>query len=140
MEVGYMNTKNISDLGTSKIIARAIELGYSVALPFGDNQRYDLILVKGKTALLAQCKTGRIRNGAMLAKECSNDHRSKRASQPYKGQVDIFLVYCRDNGKIYKANVDEMPTNEIYLRIDPPKNGHIEYRSAEAYEFNEDVA
>ena len=135
-----MNTKIISDVGVSKIVARAIELGYSVAMPFGDNQRYDLVIVQGNKPQLVQCKTGRIRNGILRGNTCSNDHGSKRIGQNYKGQVDIFLIYCPDNEKIYIASVDDFPPHKFHLRINPPQVNRKNIRWAKDYEFNGVVA
>lgn len=135
-----MNSKTISDVGVSKIIARAIELGYSVALPFGDNQRYDLILVHNKVVRLAQCKTGRLRNGVVRGNSCSHDHGAKRASRNYKNDVDIFLIYCPDNGKIYIADVNAIPPHKFHLRVDAALTNYSGIHWAKDYEFNEVVA
>lgn len=135
-----MNTKIISDVGVSKIVARAIELGYSVALPFGDNQRYDLILVHGKKTRLAQCKTGRLRNGIIRGNACSNDHGSKRVGRNYKGDADIFLIYCPDNGKIYIGDVDTFPSHKFHLRVNPAETNRNNIRWAKDHEFNGAVA
>ena len=36
--------KQKGDIGEAKCLAKMIELGIPVSLPFGDNQRYDMII------------------------------------------------------------------------------------------------
>ena len=44
------------------ILAKLVTAGYAVSLPFGNNQRYDLIYEDAGVLKKAQCKTGRLRN------------------------------------------------------------------------------
>jgi hypothetical protein len=39
--------------------------GYSLLIPWGVNQRYDVVLDLGDKFVRAQCKTGRLRRGAV---------------------------------------------------------------------------
>jgi hypothetical protein len=47
------------------ILAHLIQRGDLIALPFGNNQRYDMVIDRGGALLKAQCKTGRLRNGVV---------------------------------------------------------------------------
>ena len=47
--------------------AALIEAGYAVSKPFGENQRYDLVIDDGETLARVQVKTGRLRNGVGAA-------------------------------------------------------------------------
>jgi hypothetical protein len=47
------------------ILSELVRRGYSVLLPFGVNQRYDLVLELGERLLRVQCKTGRRRGGSI---------------------------------------------------------------------------
>jgi len=54
----------------------------------------------------------------------------------YAGQVDLFVVYCPDNGKVYVIPAEEIPTSGMYLRVDPPRNRQRKgVRWAEDYEL-----
>ena len=51
-----------------------------------------------------QCKTGRLRKGAVVFYPCSVDSRSEPGRclrRAYAGDVDLFGVYCPDNRKCY---------------------------------------
>lgn len=51
------NSKDVGDETEATIISAAIGAGYSVAIPFGDNDKYDLVLDDGDELLRIQCKT-----------------------------------------------------------------------------------
>jgi hypothetical protein len=59
------------------ILAELVKRGYSVLLPFGVNQRYDL---------------------------------------------DLFIVYCPQNDRVFVIPVDEVPATGMYLRVDATRN------------------
>ena len=114
-----MDTNYKGDLSETAILARLIELGCSVSIPWGHNQRYDLIVdVKGML-FKAQCKTGRLRNGTIEFDSCS---RYRNKEKDYTGQIDWFLVYCPDTKQVYKVPIDQIVGPKIYLRIDPYKD------------------
>ena len=106
------------------ILSELVRRGYSVLLPFGVNQRYDLVLDLGQRLLWVQCKTGRRRGGSIEFPTVSV--RSNRAGwfkRDYAGEADLFLVYWPENDRIYAVPVEEAPRSHMYLRVDPPLNG-----------------
>jgi hypothetical protein len=86
------------------ILAELVRRGYTVLTPFGFNHRYDLVLEFGDHFVRAQCKTGRLRNGVNL------------------GEVDIFLVYCRETDGLYAIPVEEAGATRGSLRVAPAAN------------------
>lgn len=106
------------------ILAELVRRGYSVLLPFGTNQRYDLVLDIGGEFLRAQCKTGRLRAGCVVFATRSTRSNTKRVMyRGYLGEAELFLVYCPETGGIYAVRVGEAPATHGYLRVDPTKNG-----------------
>lgn len=119
------------------IVSELIRRGYRVLLPFGSNQRYDLVLdVKGEF-VRAQCKTGRLRNGVVQFRTQSIRSNTRRTFvRGYSGEVELFLVYCPDNEQIYALSIDEAPANQGYLRVDAAQNGQEQgVRWASDYEL-----
>ena len=47
------------------VFGALVERGYRILLPFGVNQRYDMVLDNDGELLKAQIKTGRLRNGVI---------------------------------------------------------------------------
>ena len=117
-----MHTKQKGDVSETQVLAHLVKLGYIVLIPFGENQRYDLVLEdEYREFIRIQVKTGRIRKGAILFNTCSVD-RYTSTRRDYKNDVDVFYVYCPENDNIYRVPVNDTPTREMSLRITPTKN------------------
>jgi hypothetical protein len=105
------------------ILLALVKRGYRTLLPFGVNQRYDLVLDCGDRLLKVQCKTGRLRDGVVQFSSQSVQANTRGVrTRSYAGEVDLFMVYCPDNRRVYVVPVDEVPSTGMYLRVDPPRN------------------
>ncbi len=133
------DTSHVGEISRWQIVAALTRRRKQLLAPMGDHLRYDLVIDDGGTFLRVQCKTGRLRNGTVSFPTCSIDSRSKPGTtvrRSYRGEVELFGVYCPDNGKCYLVPVEKVGPNECRLRIDPPRNGqktHIHW--AEDYEI-----
>jgi hypothetical protein len=58
--------KDVGDRSTLAIMLVLRERGYGVYVPFGENTRADLAIDDGRRLFRVQCKTGRLRNGAVV--------------------------------------------------------------------------
>jgi len=101
-------------------------LANGIYLPFGENTRCDLILERAGGLARVQCKTGRLRHGAIVFAVCScyGHHRNPlTARRDYSGQIDLFGVFCPETTGVYLVPIEAIPTKSAaYLRVDPPKN------------------
>lgn len=77
------------------MLAELVKRGYSILLPFGVNQRYDLVIETRGQFLKVQCKVG---------------------------EVDFFAVYCPETDGVYLIPASEVPTTVMFLRFDPTRN------------------
>ena len=102
------------------------QVGYAISVPFGENTRYDLVIDDGERLLRIQCKTGRLRMGAVRFATCSSygHHRNPgTARRSYAGQIDSFAVYCPETNGVYLIPIADVPTkSNAMLRIDVPRN------------------
>jgi hypothetical protein len=106
------------------ILSELVRRGYAVLLPFGVNQRYDLVIDIEGRFVRAQCKTGRLMRGVVEFRTRSvRSNTARTVTRGYVGEADIFLVYCRDTGRIYSVPVDEAPRGQMCLRVEPTVNG-----------------
>ncbi len=100
--------------------------GVALYVPFGENTRCDLIADQDGELIRVQCKTGRLREGAIRFAVCScyGHHRNpEKARRNYQGQVDYFAVYCPETTGVYMIPIDDVPLQAAAaLRIDPPRN------------------
>lgn len=115
-----MNPKAVGERTEGIVLGKLMELGRVVLLPFGNNQRYDLVVDDPERGFIrGQCKTGRLRAGSVIFDSCSqNAFTLKRRS--YHGQVEVFWVYCPETRKVYEVPVTEAGKREVYLRVDRP--------------------
>lgn len=91
-------------------------------IPFGNNQRYDLVVDMGNGVFLrGQVKTGVYRNGCVRFHPCSKSGGGKK--KHYRDQIEVFWVYCPELDKIYQVPVNDVGTNQSLLRVDPPLGG-----------------
>jgi hypothetical protein len=120
--------KAVGDSSEAMVIARLVQSGKVVLLPFGENQRYDILIDESDRFLRVQCKTGRLRDGAVRFNTCSytyhhpNNRGVKAYRHSYAGQADLFGVYCPDNDRVYLVPVIECGSNTAALRVDPARN------------------
>lgn len=128
---------DIGQRSEAAILARLVSQGHRVLLPFGVNQRYDLVLDSEGRFLKVQCKTGRLRKGSIRFRAVSVQSNMNRTRwRGYTGEVDLFAVYCPENGRVYLIPADEVAPNVNYLRVDPTRNNQTKrIRWARDYEL-----
>ena len=118
--------KDIGDGSTLAIMTALRMSGVAIYVPFGENTRCDLIVDDDGELIRVQCKTGRLREGAIRFAVCScyGHHRNPQASRRnYEGEVDYFAVYCPETTGVYMVPIDDVPLRAAaLLRIDPPRN------------------
>jgi hypothetical protein len=122
-----VNPKAIGEKSEGQIISRLLRTGKTVLKPLGDNQRYDLVLDEGDRFVRIQCKTGRLRNGAVEFATCSSYAHRGLGTKDYRGQADIFAVYCPDTDGCYLVPVDAVGMTKCSLRIQGSRNGQAKY-------------
>ena len=132
--------KFIGDRSALAVMYALRARGYDLLVPFGENTRYDLVIDDGLCLAKVQCKTGRIRNGAIAFKVCSSyahHPNPKSRFRPYGNEVDFFGVYCTDNGGVYLVPSSEISNRfQVLLRLEPPRNAQrLRVRFAAAYEI-----
>jgi hypothetical protein len=129
--------KTVGERSEAVILARLLLAGRVVLQPFGDNQRYDLVMDEDGKFTRIQCKTGRVRNGVVKFNACSSHYHRGKGWSDYKGQVELFGVYVPELDKVYFVPVDEAGSHMVHLRLEPPKNGQAKgVRLASDYEFS----
>jgi PD-(D/E)XK endonuclease len=115
------------DRSTLAIMLALHDADYDVLLPFGENSRYDLVIDDGANLKRVQCKTGRLRQGAIrFAARSSYAHHPnpKMVVRDYLGQIDYFGVYCPETGGAYLIPVEDAQVRAAgSLRLAPPRNG-----------------
>ena len=123
-----MTNKRKGMLGEVKVMAKLIELGYNVAVPYGDNAPYDLILDYNGTLLRLQVKTSSGTSDGKTSFEIGRRRRNskgQRRVQYSKDEIDYFALYSVVRDKIYLVSADDAPSEEISIRYEPTKNNNV---------------
>ena len=133
------NTKTKGNKAEVSVLAEFVKNNIPVLLPFGDNEKYDLVIEINKEFKSIQVKHGRIRNGCIIA-DIRHRIGVKRISyETYFNKIDIIAIWCEDNDKIYLVSVQDFGNKtHARLRIDNPKNNSCISKVywAKDYEFN----
>jgi hypothetical protein len=138
-----MDVEHPKEIGDRSALAAMLGLktaGYALLVPFGENTRYDLVIDNGERLARVQCKTGRLRDGAVeFAVSSTYGHHQNPATarRSYSGQIDYFVVYSPETAGVYLVPIEDVPTRAIArLRVVPPRNGQTRrIRPAANYEI-----
>ena len=114
------NTKTIGERSVACILAALLKAGKTVLLPFGDNQRYDMVIEEDGNFTRIQCKTGRLRNGVIAFNVCSQAGGSGKR-RDYQGEIDVFGVYCPELDTVYIVPIKDTYATTVSLRVTTPK-------------------
>jgi hypothetical protein len=118
------NPKAVGELSEAAVVYHLVRAGYELARPLGDNARYDLILELGERLVRVQVKTGRLRpDGAIVFPTCSSQAHRGRGAVAYRGQCELFAVYCPETDDSYLFPVDAAGMRSCSLRVRPSLNG-----------------
>jgi PD-(D/E)XK endonuclease len=115
---------DVGERSEAIILAELVRRGHRVLIPYGTNNRYDLVIDVGNRFLRAQCKTGRLRKGVVTFNTASTRANTLRAHiKPYDpDQIELFLIYCPETDRVYALDVDEAASSRGSLRVDPTVN------------------
>lgn len=113
-----LNTKSIGNVSEALCLAKFVSRGWIVLQPFGDNERYDLVIDRGNGFETIQVKTGRATdNGCFTFNSYSTVGRvGNGVATSYRGEVDYFAVVFNEN--VYLISVDEVPVGKPYMRLE----------------------
>lgn len=117
-----MNPKGIGEISECMVLAALIKQGKVVLIPFGNNQRYDLVIDEDGTFVRVQVKTGRLINGVVKFQACSINGFT-RERRNYRDQADVFCVYCPETDAVYRVPVSSIGRRQGSLRVSPTKGG-----------------
>ena len=134
-----MHTTTKGDLGVGLVLADLLRRGLQIALPLGENQRYDLIVDLGSCLHRVQCKAVTPKSGALTVKTRSTSSWSGKTQGSYKytaADIEVLAVVDLASEGVYylPASLLGNGKSELKLRLEPTKNGQIKgIRMASAY-------
>ena len=120
-----MNSKSIGNIGEAKVLCKFVELGIPVYIPFGDNEKSDLIADFNGKLNRIQVKTSlKAEDGKMIFDLTSSTfYRKNGVRHIYSSdEIDYFACYNIERDKIFLIPIDKAPKTSIHVRYEKPKN------------------
>jgi len=117
-----VNTSRKGDETEAVVVARLMRFGLSIAVPFGDSDRYDLLVDEGNRLHRVQCKTGSWVNGSVRFNLYTSTVRTDgRVDESYTAdEIDAYAVYSADTDDVYWVPVEATGQGEMRLRVEEP--------------------
>lgn len=113
------STKAIGNIGEAKVLAKFVELGIPVYMPFGDNERADLLVEFANKIYKVQIKTASgSNNGAIRFDLTTNTQQSGETHKHVytSDEIDLFACYSIERDKIYIISANGQ--HNITIRFD----------------------
>lgn len=123
-----MDTKRYGNIGESIAISSFVKYGIPVYIPFGDNEKADLIAEFNGRLNKIQVKTSiKATNGKMFFDVTSSTtHRKNGIHRRYTSEeIDYFFCYNIERDKSFLIKVPDNPIVGICIRYEPTKNGQV---------------
>ena len=134
-----MNTKQIGNVGEAKTLSKFVELGIPVFIPFGDNEKCDLIADFGGKLQRIQVKTSiKSTNGKIIFSLVSSTvHRKNGVRHVYSSkEVDYFALYNIESDILLLVPISDINGNKtISFRIDG-KNIHNQFNQKMIFDYS----
>lgn len=137
--------KQLGKQSQAHILARLLELGYTVLIPYGDSSRYDLVIedaeghfwrIQCKTAWVEGGDQGYIKFSTASLRSRQVEGRIHYSRKDYQGDVDYFAVYSHEMSKVYLIPIGKVSETRMSLRLAPSKNNQKKgVHFAEDYEL-----
>jgi len=139
-KVSETNTKDRGDKTEAKVIHEMISHGDSVSIPFGDNDKYDLIVDDGGKLYRIQCKTAWQNKGETIRfnTHSQTTRKGNYHENTYHGEIDAFVVRYPRNEKTYWIRIGEATEQKMELRFNGEFN-HPSINWADEYEFTGEI-
>jgi len=123
-----MNTKTKGNISEAKALFEFQKFNIPVSLPWGDNERYDMIAEFGGKLNKIQVKTANEEGNGSITCYCrsSKNHTTHKELKTYENEIDYFVFYNQIRDIIALVPISEVGSNKtIKLRVEPPKNGQV---------------
>ena len=124
-----MNSKEKGNIGEAIILAEFVKRGIQVAIPYGDNARYDLIAeFNGKLnkIQIKYCDQKITNNSVICPMASSTNHTTNKHLTSYENDVDYMAFYLKAYDICCLIPIQDCGAHKsICLRKDLPVSGQI---------------
>ncbi len=115
-----MHKKTKGSIAELAVASRLMKDGWRIALPYGENTRYDLVAERDGRFVRIQVKYVTPKNGKLHVQSRSSNNWSVLAYTAK--QIDAIAAYNPVDDSVYFIPVKDIGRTATNLRLDPPKN------------------
>ena len=117
-----ISSKRKGNKAESVILSEFVKNNIPISLPFGDNEKYDLVAEINDKFYSVQVKYGRLKNG-LISVDLRHRIGVKRIKYAtYNGKVNFIAVWCEKNNTSYLLPLKSFGKKTMAsLRLTPPK-------------------
>ncbi len=120
-----MDKKTKGSIAELRVSSDLMEKGWNVLIPFGENNRYDLVVERDGRFVRIQVKYVTPKNGAMEVNCRSSNNWSVR---PYTcDEIDFIAAYNPEDQAVYYVPISKIRKKSMKLRLEPSRNGQKLY-------------
>jgi len=123
-----MNSKNKGNLGEIKTLCKFISLNVPVYIPFGDNERADIIAEFNNKLNKIQVKSASLKKNGTCSfplysfSNTKNNNGKGYKKLFYKDEIDYYAFYNITEDKLFLYKNNDYNKNEVVIRYTPTKN------------------
>lgn len=115
-----MHKKTKGAIAELQVCADLMKRGWRVLIPYGENNRYDVVAERNAKFVRIQVKYVTPKDGALYVNCRSSNNWSVL---PYTvDQIDVIAVFNPRDNEVYYIPAGQMRRSAMMLRGDPPKN------------------
>lgn len=134
-----LNLKGKGDLAELMVAADLLRRGHKIAIPYGEDCDFDLILIRDDRLERVQVKYARS-DGSVINVKCFSHSLTNgkiRRTKHYTAEtIDLLAVYDQTSDRCYYVPATELGAgrSSLFLRLKPARNGQrLGTRPAENY-------
>ena len=134
-----LNLKGRGDLAELMVATDLMRRGHKIAIPYGEDCDFDLVLIRGDRLERVQVKHTRS-DGSVINVRCRShsltNGKIRRVKHYTAETIDLLAVYDVTSDRCYYLPATELGTGRstLHLRLKPAKNGQrVGTRPAENY-------
>lgn len=134
-----LNLKGRGDLAELMVATDLMRRGHKIAIPYGEDCDFDLVLIRGDRLERVQVKHTRS-DGSVISVRCRShsltNGKVRRIKHYTAETIDLLAVYDATSDRCYYLPASELGggRSTLHLRLTPAKNGQqIGTRPAENY-------
>jgi hypothetical protein len=134
-----LNLKAKGDLAELMVAVDLLGRGHKIAIPYGEDCDFDLVLIRGNSLERVQIKHT-TSNGSVVCVRCRSHSLTSgkiwRTKQYTAETIDLLAVYDATTSRCFYVPAAELGKGRasLHLRLKPARNGqHLRTRPAEDY-------